>query len=629
MNRSFSVAAAALPVLATAALTTSHVHVRGTARIDAHAARASGKLVVSGTVLDDTARPIQGARVAMSVTRAGSAPAASGASGTMSFASPRPGEAGQPGASPEPCAEGGALPALESPESLVLPTDDAARFCVRLPLPLDRYVVHLVSRATGLVDGTSTDLSVDLAREPVTLRFDPERPVLSLDSLDQQAATGSLGSTFEVVASTEDDGVTTAAAGLPLSLANEAGTALGSAVTNASGRARFEVEAARLGPPGRGELRVSFAGNADAGASTQTMQVERRTRVDLVAPDAVDGKLPAGSPEDGVAVRVVATPRCARRGRAERGGTPTGTVEARIGEAIVGAAPLVDGTARLVVTFGMPAANEVPLRLRYVSDAPWFQSGGEIAATLPVRAPSPWKRLPLVLACFVAIAWLVVVRLPAKRRERDGARSSHAPPARPEAGVELVRAGPAGRGWTGRLHDAHEGTPVAGARVAVERPGFERIEVLEGTVTRPDGTFALAALQTVPGDVLVAEGPLHAALRRPLPPPGELDVALVLRRRALLDRLVAWARARGRPFDARPEPTPAQVRRAAVGEFAVARWADAVERAAYGGAVVDARAEEEVDRLAPGAKAAERAEPEKPARPPASHDGADPGGRPH
>ena len=38
------------------------VHVKGTARIDAHAARASGKLVVSGTVVDDTARPIPGAR---------------------------------------------------------------------------------------------------------------------------------------------------------------------------------------------------------------------------------------------------------------------------------------------------------------------------------------------------------------------------------------------------------------------------------------------------------------------------------------------------------------------------------------------------------------------------------------
>jgi hypothetical protein len=53
------------------------------------------------------------------------------------------------------------------------------------------------------------------------------------------------------------------------------------------------------------------------------------------------------------------------------------------------------------------------------------------------------------------------------------------------------------------------------------------------------------------------------------------------------------------PFDARPEATPGHVRRAAGAEFAVARWADAVERAAYGGQSVDAAAQAEIDRLAP------------------------------
>jgi len=50
----------------------------------------------------------------------------------------------------------------------------------------------------------------------------------------------------------------------------------------------------------------------------------------------------------------------------------------------------------------------------------------------------------------------------------------------------------------------------------------------------------MPALDVHPGDLLVAEGTLHAGLKRPLPPAGELDVALVLRRRAVLDRLVAW-----------------------------------------------------------------------------------------
>jgi hypothetical protein len=75
----------------------------------------------------------------------------------------------------------------------------------------------------------------------------------------------------------------------------------------------------------------------------------------------------------------------------------------------------------------------------------------------------------------------------------------------------------------------------------------------------------------------------------------------VLRKRALLSRLVSWAKLRGRPFDARPEPTPGHVKRAAADDLRVARWADAVERAAYAGGPVDARVEEDVDRLAPGA----------------------------
>jgi hypothetical protein len=165
-----------------------------------------------------------------------------------------------------------------------------------------------------------------------------------------------------------------------------------------------------------------------------------------------------------------------------------------------------------------------------------------------------------------------------------------------------VRAGPAAQGWTGRLRDAHDDYAIAGARVAVERRGFDRIDVLAEARTDAAGAFALPlppGVSPQPGDELACEGPLHGQLRRPVPEPGELDVALVLRKRALLDRLVAWARRRGLPYDARPEPTPGHVRRAAGGEFTVARWADAVERAAFGGQVVDARAEGEIERLGP------------------------------
>ena len=170
----------------------------------------------------------------------------------------------------------------------------------------------------------------------------------------------------------------------------------------------------------------------------------------------------------------------------------------------------------------------------------------------------------------------------------------------PKAGVALVSLGRTGEGWRGKLRDAHDGGPVAGARVAIERRGFERIETVTQAWSDAEGAFTLQPLATeVPGDEIVTEGPLHATLRRPLPAPGLLDIALVLRKRALLERLVGWARRRGPPFDGRPEATPGHVRRAAGSEFAVARWADAVERAAYGGQSVDAAAQAEIDRLAP------------------------------
>ena len=547
----------------------SRIHLHGSARIDAHAARAGGKLSLSGTVLDDTARPIAGARVALRVTAPGSDTAVVLAS-----------------AAPSGCSDGAEPPALEGRDALLLPTDDAARFCVRLLLPTARYVAHLESRSAGLVDAARLEVPVDLALAPITLRFDPEPSTVSLD--DE-------GASFEVVASTEDDGVTTAAAGLPLALSSEAGASLGTAATNATGRARFALDAARLGAPGRGELRVAFAGANFAAAAAHAAQVERRTRVELAAPEAGEGQLPPGSPEDGIPIRVVATPRCARRGCA---GVPTGTVEARVGDVIVGAASLERGEARLVVTFAMPAAETTPVRLRYVPDAPWFPPAGELSLVQPLRAPSPWRKVPLLLAGLVALGWLVLARLPPRRPAKP--RESRPPRSiRPEAGVALVRAGPPGQGWSGALRDAHDGTPIAGARVAIQRRGFERVEVVAHAWTDPQGAFVLPPIETRPGDELVAEAQLHGEVRRPLPEPGELHVALVLRKRALIDRLIAWARLRGNPFDAKPEPTPGHVRRAASTEFTVARWADAVERAAYGGQVVDAHAQAEVDRLAP------------------------------
>jgi hypothetical protein len=474
---------------------------------------------------------------------------------------------------------------------LAVTTDEAARFCIRVSLPTNRYVARVEARGSELVEGATLELPIDLALPTVTLRFDPEPLALSLD--DESTSV-------EAVATTDEEGVTEPETGFTLALSNEAGRRLAQAVTDATGRARFTLDSATLGPPGRGELRVAFGGSAAAGPSVHVAPVERRTRVDLASPDAKEQRLPVGSPEDGIALRLVATPRCASHGCI---GSIGGTIEARVGTTIVGAAPVNLGESHLFVAFETPGADgtataEVPLALRYISNAPWWQPASDLVVVQPVNGPSPWKRIPLALAAALVVAWMALARIP---RRRPKERSSTRLPARPPVGdgVSLVQSGATFHGWTGRVADAHDGTVIARARVAVERRGFDRVDVVVETTSDAGGRFALPPIDVRPGDDLVAEAPLHAKLRNPLPQTGELAIALISRRRAVLDRLVAWARSQGAPYVAAPDATPGHVQRAAGSDAGVARWARAVEEAAFGAAVVDNRTQAEVDCLAP------------------------------
>jgi hypothetical protein len=553
---------------------------RGIARIDAHVARSHGKLVLSGTVTDDIGAPTPHVRVTVQIATepAGSAPSTPSALAPMA---------------PEPCSDAWPVPALERADRLAVDTDSAARFCVRLALPPGRLFAHIEANGSGFVDGARIDLPVDMALQPVTLRFDPEREVVSLD----EASTA-----IDVVATTEDDGLTSAAPRLPLTLSSESGGALGSATTNAAGRARFVVPGALFGAPGKGELRVSFAGSAQAGATSYAASVERRTHVELEGPESAGGRLPLASSEREVALHVVARATCPSCGRS---GAPTGTIEVRVGDGdasrLAGAAPLAQGEARVVVTFATPSEGEgaAPVRLDYVPDAPWFEAAGPLRLIQPLHPPSGLDQALLALTGAGVFVWLAAGRLPrhasAKERSPGGL-----PIPESAAGVELLRAdGSGARAWNGRVVDGHEGTAIAGARIALERPGFERVEVVAEASSDADGVFALSPAEVRPGDRLVAEGLLHGVHRVPAPPFGEVRVALVSRRRALLDRLVGWARRKGRPYDAHPEPTPGHVQRMARPGDAARAWAEAVERAAYSGAPIDAQGEAEVDRLAP------------------------------
>ena len=268
--------------------------------------------------------------------------------------------------------------------------------------------------------------------------------------------------------------------------------------------------------------------------------------------------------------------------------------------------------------FAAPATSSVSLRLDYLPTAPWYDGSETTVVDVPVHPPSAWKQVPLYVMAIGVALFLLLER--SRRTPRPVPRAPTQLPPKGEPDVHVVATAKAtGQGWTGRVIDAHERTPIERARVAIEHVSFGAPEILESVVTDADGRFTIGhqakkdqlglsslgwnhrGRTLVDLDArLVIDAPLHATLKKRLPPSGEVEIALVSRKRAILDRLVEWARLRGKPYDARPEPTPAHVVRAAQGkEGTIGEWAAAIEHAAYAPGDVDARVEQEIEAIAP------------------------------
>lgn len=531
-------------------------------------------LVFSGVLTDDAGEPLPAQAVTIRVAREARPGDASVAEGLREAAACEGGRIRAKGG------DGGA--------EIIATTDDAGRFCFRARLEPDRYLARVAFAGAGLVDGAARDLSFDLSRQHLRLRFDP-----TPRSLD----VGAPRAVFEVLARIEGEGAPRAAPGLALALASEE-KALGRAVTDGSGRARFFVAGPDLGPPGPGELRVAFGGDADIAPSSEVAEIERRAPVTVTVPAAERGELTPGVPEEGISLVAEAS--------SSVGPVGEGTIEARVGEVVVGAAPVEDGSAHLTLTFASPG-DEALVKLSYVPSSPWYEPIGEPTITLPLQRPSLASKAPMLVAGLAVLAFFLLGRTRRAETEpqpRSGP-TERAPEGKPR--LEVVRAERGARGWTGRLLDAHDAVPVRG-RVWIERGTFEGRSVLASVETDADGGFSLPDVGRTHGDEKIsAEARLHARYEEPLPPAGELVISLAQRRRALLERLVRWARRRGPPFDARPEATPGHVRRAASDEPSTARWAHAIERAAFGPDEVDAQVEADLEELAPREGAAERA----------------------
>ncbi len=530
------------------------LRVRGATRVFAHAGRAHGHLLLEGRVTDDAGLPVPSAALAVSL---------GGTAVTAGITA---------------CGSDTPLTSVR--------TDESGRFCVWVTAAMGAYDVHVDVAATELLAASSAKYDVDLTKQSIALKLDPEPRVFALD--------GPIAN-LDAIATYDDQDA--AATGLPLELSTETGDVVTRSMTARGGRATFIVDPKTLGPPGRGALRVRFAGGEDTMASEHVALIERHTHVTMALAKEIE---PASS-EDDVPIEITTA-------LAVASGFASGSLEARLDGVIVGAATLENGKATIHASFVDPNGQKsAALQVRYVADAPWLQPSSELTVRVPLKGPSPWRQAPLAIGALAVAAWLLVGRS-ARRQRLDKTIVMQRPPTHEgTAGISVVHSSRSRTGkYGGRVVDAHDGTPVARARVSVQVPSFPGIplQVVVSVFADDAGEFAFD-LETAPPQEaeLVVEAPLHVDLRQKLPAGGVLEIAVVSRRRKLLERLVGWARRRGPPYDVRPEPTPGQVRRAAEsGNPAVAEWAGAVEQAAFDAGDVDAGVEAEVNALDPEAR---------------------------
>jgi hypothetical protein len=471
-------------------------------------------------------------------------------------------------------------------------TDERGAFCVVAPGSFAGHTFRATFAGNKHIDPADVTVSPvpeSEQRAQVTVRFESPPSTLDLDK-DSHFVTVSVriaradAQRLFIDASKKQ--------GLELVLEDEAGKAIARAQTGGDGRVRFEVKTTDLGAPGDGELKALFAGDKQLMPAKASLQITRVATAELAAPERV-----SGDPDGGLAFDVDV--------RTRHGAVEGGIVEALLGKDPVGTGQVTGGKARVTVTFAGGAEAEVPLTLRYVASSPFFRAGPTSSITVHVKGPSPVRQLVLAAVGLALAGWIVAKWRRAPKRETSDSILPPPPSGRPEI---LVLERPSGlKGWRGVVNDAHDGHPIAGVELRILVPAFDgRGEVARAT-TDSDGTFSLD-LPDAPKDArLVVEGDLHATFEQPLPAPSVLRVALVTRRRALLDRLVRWARTRGTPFDSSKEPTPGHVRRVAsrTGAGSVETWASRVEEAAFGAEAVTRDVERTVVASEPSTRAVE------------------------
>jgi hypothetical protein len=565
--------------------------VRGAPTLQARATLDGGAYVVRGTLLDDMGAAVSGATVEIGVIPAGG-------SGPMPLPAAVPCgpvvglEPRNPAPAPALPGVGGAAARLGGPRlspnhaAFLLPTDESGAFCVRaLGLP-DVGLLAAKFAGLGPLDAVSVEIPYDASKTAPAWQWDPRPDEVDLD-VPQALFTVVVSDGSRIDAQASGDGTRGhGVEGLPLTLWDERGVALAHARTDVDGRATLAFSTQVLGEPGAGSWEV-MAGSTrppDSGTSASKAPlratISRVSRVSLVTAAPTEPIVAS----DGHRFAVVA--------QSSRGDVEGGVVEAVVGDRVVGVGPVHTGHAEVNVAFELKGAGSIPITFRYLPSSPFLRAGPPITLSLPVRPPSPLRRAPLLLLGLVVLGWIAR----SWRRAPAAPRAVEAVASEPVAGL-VARTVKHAVGWEGVVVDAHSRAPLARVSVAVVTRDFHGERRLLEAVTDSQGKFRLddAKIGTA---TLVVESRLHTRLERPLPPPGRLSIALVARRRAVLNRLLEAARRVGAArSDA--EPTPGQLAQegARRGKPASAAWALAVESAAFGDEIVDAEREAAVNAL--------------------------------
>ncbi|HEX3774516.1 MAG TPA: carboxypeptidase-like regulatory domain-containing protein [Polyangiaceae bacterium] len=415
------------------------------------------------------------------------------------------------------------------------------------------------SDPNGLYASATRHVIADSATRSVEMAFAPAPTVLALER-DEQIF--SLVTRAEPALAPGD-----ALERLPVTLRakTEAGTSreLARANVELGGGSEFRVPSRALGAPGPLELRADFSGSASTREAHAIAHVTctALARLSLAEPltHRSDASVHLRVRVDSVAGRV-----------------PSGSIEAESGGVSLGSARVSAGNAELDLQLDEAATRARAFELRYVADSPWWLPGEPLEVRVPIVPPSPWHRIAWLLAAMALCGWLFVNWQRPRRIERSLPNA-----ARPalRAPVDVIEVGDAARGWHGRVLDAHDGSPIAGAAISVRLPAFDGQGVLRSAQSGADGSFAIEGA-VGPGAALEVRAPWHVALAAPMPPPGQIVLSLVSRRRSLLARFATWTRGDAE-WGQQREPTPGEVARKAA-RSEVAAWAGAVNEAAFG-----------------------------------------------